>query len=58
MSIKHYQFTQTKHCFPEKHELNEMKNGVVNRLLAKYQPSKGLRRSNESREGKIEKIAA
>ncbi len=58
MSIKHYQLTQAQHRFPGKDKPNEIKDGVLNRLLAKYQPHKGLSRSNNSIEEKIEKIIA
>ena len=58
MSIKHYQSTQTQHRLPETHKPNEIKDGVLNQLLAKYQPLKGLISSNDSIEEKIKKIAA
>ena len=58
MSIKHYQFTQIEKQLSEKYKQNQIRNGIVKNLLAKYQPSKGFNNVVNTQKDKLEKIAA
>tara|TARA_Y100001968_G_scaffold322356_1_gene358314 strand:+ start:853 stop:1023 length:171 start_codon:yes stop_codon:yes gene_type:complete len=56
--MNHYQSFLAKKESIEANNLNESSHGIINRLLFKYRPSKGLRNMHGAQEENKKKIAA